>query len=168
MAKARTTTATAVEEPIVEQNIETTPVVEEPQTPAEGGNNETTTEGTPTDNGENTTQTTPEDSNNETTTEGTGEGIIEGDDNGDGTPQTPTEGDIDGDNDEPNNDAPVENPLVGKFVEMSGINRPYAEGIMELPNADYYLPVGSGIDLSKRTDLINEINAANNPSTEGE
>lgn len=165
MARTRTTTATAVEEPIVEQNIETTSVVEEPQTVSEeGGNNETTTEGTQTDNGENTTQTTPEDSNNETTTEGTGENIIEGDDNDDETPQTPTEGD----NNEENTDTPTTPSLEDRFVEMSGINRPYAEDIMKLPNADYYLPVGSGIDLSKRTDLINEINAVNNPSTEGE
>ena len=129
MAKARTTTATTVEEPIVEQNVETTAVVEEPQTVSEE----------PTENtGEDTTQT-PEEGN------------------GEGTPQTPE----DNGNNEPNNDTPVETKLVDEFVKMSGINQPYAENIMKLPNVDYYIPVGSGIDMVKRQELLNQIKEGN-------
>ena len=146
MAKARTTAATTVEEPIVEQNVETTAVVEEPQTVSdepqtvseEGDNTETTTE--------NTVEGTSE--------EGNGEGTTEED-----TPQTPTEGDNDGTTAEPS--------LEDKFVEMTGINKPYAEGIMNLPNFDYYIPVGSGVNLTERNKLITEIKDKNNP-TEGE
>ena len=135
MAKARTTTATTVEEPIVEQNVETTAVVEEPQTVSEE----------PTENtGEGTTQTTPE--------EGTGEGTPEGE----GTPQT--EGG--------NTETTTEPTLEAKFIEMSGINKPYAGDIMDLPNFDYYIPVGSGIDLDKRSKLIADIKAANNENVE--
>ena len=71
MAKARTTTATTVEEPIVEQNVETTAVVEEPQTVSEEPT-ENTTEGTTEEgNGENTSQTPVEGDNNGTTTNNT-------------------------------------------------------------------------------------------------
>ncbi len=141
MAKARTTTATTVEEPIVEQNVETTAVVEEPQTVSEE----------PTENtGEDTTQT-PEEGNGEDTTQTPEEG------NGEGTPQTPE----DNGNNEPNNDTPVETKLVDEFVKMSGINQPYAENIMKLPNVDYYIPVGSGIDMVKRQELLNQIKEGN-------
>jgi hypothetical protein len=139
MAKARTTAATTVEEPIVEQNVETTAVVEEPQTVSEepqtvseeGGNNETTTEGTDTN--------TPE-----------------GDNNSGNTPQTPAEADNDGTTTEPS--------LEDKFVEMTGINKPYAKGIMNLPNFDYYIPVGSGVNLTERNNLITEIKDKNKPT----
>ena len=146
MAKARTTAATTVEEPIVEQNVETTAVVEEHQTVSdepqavseEGDNTETTTE--------NTVEGTTEEGNGEGTTE-------------EGTPQTPVEGDNDGTTAEPS--------LEDKFVEMTGINKPYAKGIMNLPNFDYYIPVGSGVNLNERNKLIVEIKDKNNP-TEGE
>lgn len=131
MAKSRTTTATTVEEPIVEQNVETTPVVEEPQTVSEE----------PTVVSEEPTVI------EEPTEEG----------NGEGAPQT-TE---DNSNNEPNNDVPVENPLVDEFIKMSGINQPYAENIMKLPNVDYYIPVGSGIDMSKRQKLLDQIKEDN-------
>ena len=114
MAKARTTTTTTVEEPIVEQNVETTAVVEEPQTVSEEGN-------------------------------------------GEGTPQTQE----DNGNNEQNNDVPVKNPLVDEFVKMSGINQPYAENIMKLPNVDYYIPTGSGIDMDKRQKLLDQIKEDN-------
>lgn len=140
MAKSRTTTATAVEEPIVEQNVETTTVVEEPQTVSE--------EPTVVEESQ-----TVSDEPTENTSEGTPE---EG--NGEGTPQT-TE---DNGNNEPNNDTPVENPLVDEFVKMSGINQPYAESIMKLPNVDYYIPVGSGINMDKRQELLNQIKEDNN------
>lgn len=140
MAKSRTTTATAVEEPIVEQNVETTTVVEEPQTVSEEP------------------QTVSEEPTVvEEPTENTGEGTIE-EGNDEGTPQT-TE---DNGNNESNNDVPVENPLVDKFVKMSGINQPYAENIMKLPNVDYYIPAGSGVDMTKRQELLNQIKEANN------
>lgn len=149
MAKARTTTATTVEEPIVEQNVETTAVVEEPQTVSEEPT-ENTTEGTTEEgNGENTSQTPVEGDNNGTTTEGTGEG----------TPQTPT--------DDSNGETTTEPSLEDKFVEMTGINKPYAGGIMNLPNFDYYIPVGSGVNLTERNELIADIKEAKN-TTEGE
>lgn len=138
MAKARTTTATAVEEPIVEQNIETTSVVEEPQTVSEEPQ---TVSEEPT--------VVEEGSNNETTIEGTSEGMQEGDNNG------------------ANNDTTTEPSLEDKFIEMTGINKPYAEGIMNLPNFDYYIPVGSGVNLNERNKLIAQIKDKNNP-TEGE
>ena len=137
MAKARTTAATTVEEPIVEQNVETTAVVEEPQTVSDEPQ-------TVSEEGDNT----------ETTTENTVEGTTE-----EGTPQTPAEGDNDGTTAEPS--------LEDKFIEMTGINKPYADGIMKLPNADFYIPVGSSVNLDKRNKLIAEIKDKNNP-TEGE
>ena len=142
MAKARTTAATTVDEPIVEQNVETTAVVDESQTVSEEPQ---TVSEEPTENtGEGTTQTTPE--------EGTGEGTPEGE----GTPQT--EGG--------NTETTTEPTLEAKFIEMSGINKPYAGDIMDLPNFDYYIPVGSGIDLDKRSKLIADIKAANNENVE--
>jgi hypothetical protein len=162
MAKSRTTAATTVEEPIVEQNIETTAVVEEPQTVSEEP--QTVVEEPQTVVEE--PQTVVEEPTENTPVEGdtTGEGTTEGG-NGEGTseegtPQTTTEGD--------NNETTTEPTLEDKFVEMSGINKPYAENIMKLPNFDYYIPVGSGIDLDKRSKLIADIKAANNENVESE
>lgn len=144
MAKARTTAATTVEEPIVEQNVETTAVVEEPQTVSE---EPTVVEESQTVS-EEPTENTP----------------VEGDDtleegNDEDTPQTPT--------DDGNDETTTEPTLEDKFIEMTGINKPYAGNIMNLPNFDYYIPVGSGINLDDRNDLITEINEAKN-ITEGE
>ena len=144
MAKARTTSATTVTEPIDEQIIETTAVVEEPQTVSE----EPTEGGEPTEgNDENTPQTPeggePTEGNDDTTTE-------------------TTEGEEDG-----NDDTTVET-TEDKFIKMSGINKPYAGDIMDLPNFDYYLPVGSGVDLNKRQELIDAITDENNQPTGGE
>jgi hypothetical protein len=47
---------------------------------------------------------------------------------------------------------------------MTGINKPYAKGIMNLPNFDYYIPVGSGVNLTERNNLITEIKDKNKPT----
>ena len=121
MAKARTTAATTVEEPIVEQNVETTAVVEEPQTVVEE----------PTENT-----------------------IVEGDTTGEDTPKTVSE--------EGNNE------LLTKFIKMSGINMPYAKEVMALPNFEYYLPIGSGINMDERSNLIARIKEYNKPSEDNQ
>ena len=127
MAKARTTAATTVEEPIVEQNVETTVVVEEPQTVVEEP-----TENTPVE-GDTTSEDTPQEGD-------TTENIV----------QTVSE--------EGNNE------LLTKFIKMSGINMPYAKEVMALPNFEYYLPVGSGINMEERSNLIAQIKEYNKPS----
>ena len=140
MAKARTTSATTVTEPIDEQIIETTAVVEEPQTVSEEPTvveEPQTVSEEPTEGGE------PTEGNDDTTTE-------------------TTEGEEDG-----NDDTTVET-TEDKFIKMSGINKPYAGDIMDLPNFDYYLPVGSGVDLNKRQELIDAITDENNQPTGGE
>ena len=120
MAKARTTAATTVEEPIVEQNVETTSVVEEPQTVVEEPTENTPVEG---DTTENTDQTVSEEGNNE---------------------------------------------LLTKFIKMSGINMPYAKEVMALPNFEYYLPIGSGINMEERSNLIAQIKEYNKPSEDNQ
>lgn len=134
MAKARTTAATTVEEPIVEQNIETS-VVEEPQTVSEE----------PQTVVEEPTENTP----------------VEGDTTGEDTPQegdTTTENIVQTVSEESNNE------LLTKFIKMSGINMPYAKEVMALPNFEYYLPVGSGINMQERSNLIAQIKEYNKPS----
>lgn len=134
MAKARTTAATTVEEPIVEQNIETA-VVEEPQTVSEE----------PQTVVEEPTENTP----------------VEGDTTGEDTPQegdTTTENIVQTVSEESNNE------LLTKFIKMSGINMPYAKEVMALPNFEYYLPVGSGINMQERSNLIAQIKEYNKPS----
>ena len=128
MAKARTTAATTVEEPIVEQNVETTAVVEEPQTVVEE----------PQTVVEEPTENTP----------------VEGDTTGEDTPQTVSE--------EGNNE------LLAKFIKMSGINMPYAKEFMALPNFEYYLPIGSGINMEERSNLIAQIKEYNKPSEDNQ
>ena len=128
MAKARTTAATTVEEPIVEQNVETTAVVEEPQTVSEE----------PQTVSEEPTENTP----------------VEGDTTGEDTPQTVLE--------EGNNE------ILTKFIKMSGINMPYAKEVMALPNFEYYLPIGSGINMEERSNLIAQIKEYNKPSEDNQ
>ena len=128
MAKARTTAATTVEEPIVEQNVETTAVVEETQTVVEEP------------------QTVVEEPTENT--------IVEGDTTGEDTPQTVSE--------EGNNE------LLTKFIKMSGINMPYAKEVMALPNFEYYLPIGSGINMEERSNLIAQIKEYNKPSEDNQ
>ena len=138
MAKARTTAATTVEEPIVEQNVETTAVVEEPQTVAEEPQ---TVSEEPTENtiveGDTTSEDTPQESD---TTENTEQTVSE----------------------EGNNE------ILTKFIKMSGINMPYAKEVMALPNFEYYLPIGSGINMEERSNLISQIKEYNKPSEDNQ
>jgi hypothetical protein len=149
MAKSRTTAATTVEEPIVEQNIETTAVVEEPQTVSEEP--QTVVE---------EPQTVVEEPQTvvEEPTENT---PVEGDTTGGDTPQednTTTENINQTVSEEGNNE------LLTKFIKMSGINMPYAKEVMALPNFEYYLPIGSGINMEERSNLIAQIKEYNKPS----
>lgn len=128
MAKTRTTAATTVEEPIVEENVETTSVVEEPQTVVEEP------------------QTVSEEPTENTT--------VEGDTTSEDTPQIVSE--------EGNNE------LLTKFIKMSGINMPYAKEVMALPNFEYYLPIGSGINMEERSNLIAQIKEYNKSSEDNQ
>ena len=138
MAKARTTAATTVEEPIVEQNVETTAVVEETQTVVEEPQTvvEEPTENTPVE-GDNTGEDTPQESD---TTKNTDQTVSE----------------------EGNNE------LLTKFIKMSGINMPYAKEVMALPNFEYYLPIGSGINMEERSNLIAQIKEYNKTSEDNQ
>ena len=138
MAKTRTTAATTVEEPIVEQNVETTAVVEEHQTVVEEPQTvvEEPTENTPVE-GDTTGEDTPQESD---TTENTDQTVSE----------------------EGNNE------LLAKFIKMSGINMPYAKEVMGLPNFEYYLPIGSGINMEERSNLIAQIKEYNKPSEDNQ
>lgn len=138
MAKERTTAATTVEEPIVEQNVETTAVVEEPQTVVEEPQTvvKEHTENTPVE-GDTTGEDTPQESD---TTENTDQTVSE----------------------EGNNE------ILTKFIKMSGINMPYAKEVMALPNFEYYLPIGSGINMEERSNLIAQIKEYNKPSEDNQ
>ena len=138
MVKARTTAVTTVEEPIVEQNVETTAVVEEPQTVVEEPQTvvEEPTENTPVE-GDTTGEDTPQESD---TTENTDQTVSE----------------------EGNNE------ILTKFIKMSGINMPYAKEFMALPNFEYYLPIGSGINMEERSNLIAQIKEYNKPSEDNQ
>ena len=45
---------------------------------------------------------------------------------------------------------------------------PYAKEVMALPNFEYYLPIGSGINMEERSKLIAQIKEYNKPSEDNQ